>query len=716
MKNIIHFVPGSVILGIVLILLAFASINCVETPLTPVAPTSEIKLEGISIIDLTRTFADFLVKDTTLSRNPDGTSFYKKSESMAPQGIPAIILQTQPSSQQVGVGLFEASGLAPVTSTTTIAQMNLQPLDYPGALPPFVPPFPAQYVSRPGDTINSSSQFDYVAVNSGSLTLKFTNNLPLQLVFNRPIILRNNQLKPFVDTSVVAVFNVGTVDSGGTPNGIINRTSDLAGKILRGSMKFDSISFTTQPRSTPFSLKSTSGISVLFSSSKVIADSASAVIPTQTVASIKDSVLKVDSLTVIKSAVFSKGKIILRLANNLGIDVTAKLTVNEMKQNGASYVLNQTLTAKQTQDILLDFSTISILADLPLRQYGTTVKFSVGITTIDSKGAKKTVTKNDYVKASFIPQDPLVVKSVDGKIAPTLVQINEGIKSGINAADLGDLSAQVALKGMQLTIKLPITGGFPTDYNLSFIAKNSKKNFTNSVQLISAPNSTTFPRINPPATAVIQLSSIPGFDLDGFISGFFPDVPDSFFVRGTFTLDPQDIFAQTNTYQIADTTKVYPSFDLNLPVAVGIKNGVIKEVLPFSKDQVPKDFTKNVGQGTLTFYFYNMLPFKMFFSAKFLGNYNPQTHKADTLLSIAPSDTIQPAAVDKNSGLTTFSTFSKVSVSLNSSQMVQFNNADSLFVRIDMSTSNNGQVVKVRDTDYIRVYAKGDITYTIGKQ
>jgi len=102
-------------------------------------------------------------------------------------------------------------------------------------------------------------------------------------------------------------------------------------------------------------------------------------------------------------------------------------------------------------------------------------------------------------------------------------------------------------------------------------------------------------------------------------------------------LDPQDIFTKTDTYQIYDTTKVYPSFDLNLPVAVGIKNGIITEVLPFSKDQVPKDFTKNIGQGTLTFYFYNMLPFKMSFQANFLGNYNPFTHKGDTLLYIVPA-------------------------------------------------------------------------------
>jgi hypothetical protein len=179
-------------------------------------------------------------------------------------------------------------------------------------------------------------------------------------------------------------------------------------------------------------------------------------------------------------------------------------------------------------------------------------------------------------------------------------------------------------------------------------------------------------------------------------------------------MDPPDIFAQTAVYSIYDTTKVYPSFEIDFPVALGIKNGVMKEVVAFGKEEIPKDFTKSVGQGTLTFYFYNKLPFKMFFHANFLGNYNPQTHKGDTLLFITPSDTIQAAPVDNN-GITTAARFSKSSISLNGAEMVQFNKADSLYIRLDMATSNNGQVVRVRDTDYIRVYAKGDITYTVNK-
>ena len=700
MKNIVSALPRVVLTGCILCLLALVSMNCVDMPLAPLAPMSDIKLEGISIIDITRTFADFLAKDTTLTRNSDGTSSYIKSEPLTPQGIPPLKLQPQPSSQQVGVGQFEVDGFS---RNSTILATTISP-----SLSGTLPGLPAASFPVSGISIDDTS-FDYVKIATGTLTLTIVNNMPVPIDFPNPIVLHNSWTSP-VDNSVIASFSItGTIN----PAGSVTIPAVIDGKLLRGILKTDPVQLHTSGSLSPVTFTSSSGLSISFQSTKLTADSALAVIPAQPVASINDSVLVVDTLTVIQSAVLTKGLIVLRLVNNLGVDVGVNLNIHEMKQNSASYSIHQTLTARQSQDFNLDFSKISIQADPPMRQYGTTVKFSVGITTLDSKGIKKVVTKNDFVQALFIPRDTLVIRSVTGKIQPTIVPVNSGVASGIKGLDLGNLSAKVALKGLQLKMNLPITGGFPTDYHLAFVAKNSKTNVVDSIQLISG-SSGAFPRMNPSTgVTVIQLSN-PEVDIDGFISKFFPEVPDSFFVRGSLTIDPPDIFSQTAVYSIYDTTKVYPSFDMNFPVALGIRNGVIKEVLAFGKQEIPKDFTKAVGQGTLTFYFYNRFPFKMYFHANFLGNYNPQTHKGDTLLFISPSDTIQAASVDVN-GMTTTPTFSKASISLNGAQMVQFNKADSLYIRFDMYTSNNGQVVRVRDTDYIRVYAKGDITYTVNK-
>jgi len=702
MKNIVHALPQGLTAGIVTCLLACTAFHCVDTPLSPVAPMSDIKLEGISLVDITRTFADFLAKDSSFIKNSDGTTSFIKSESLTPQGIPQIKLQPQPSSQRVDVGQF---GVAGFSKNTTILASTISP-----SLSGPVPGVPAGSFPISAVSISDTS-FDYVRIGSGTLTLTIINNMPVPIDFPNPIVLRNTWTNP-IDNSVIASFAIaGTMNPGAS----ISVPAVIDGKLLRGNLTTDPIQLHTSGSLSPVTFTPSSGISIsLQSSTNLVADSAFAVIPSQPVTAINDSVLMVDSLTVIQSAVLTKGLIILRIENNLGIDVGINLDVHELQQNGTNYSINQTLAAKESKDFNLDFSKIIIQAEPPMRQYGTTIKFSVGITTLNSQGTKKVVTKNDYVQASFIPKDSLIVHSVVGKIKPTIVPINTGAVSGVNGTDLGNLSALVKLKGMQLTLKLPITGGFPTDYHLAFIAKNSKHSMIDSILLISSPGNIDFPRIDP--TSGITSIHLGGDVFNNFVSKFFPEVPDSFFIRGFLTLDPADIFAQPNTvYRIYDTTKVYPSFDLNLPTTVGIQDGVVREVLAFGKDQLPKDFTQYVSQGTLTFYFFNKFPVALNFRANFLGNYNPMTHKADTLLVIAPGTSIQAAAVD-NDGNTTAPTFSKLSITLNNAQMIQFNNADSLYVRLDLSTSNNGQIVRLRDTDYIRIYAKGDISYTMGKQ
>jgi hypothetical protein len=702
MKNIVHALPQGLTAGIVTCLLACTAFHCVDTPLSPVAPMSDIKLEGISLVDITRTFADFLAKDSSFIKNTDGTSSFIRSESLTPQGIPQIKLQPQPSSQRVDVGQF---GVAGFSKNTTVLASTISP-----SLSGPVPGVPAGSFPISAVSISDTS-FDYVRIGSGTLTLTITNNMPVPIDFPGPITLRNNWTNP-IDNSVIASFAIaGTMNPGAS----IPVPAVIDGKLLRGILTTDPFQLHTSGSASPVTFTSSSGITIsIQSSTNLIADSALAVIPSQPVTAINDSVLMVDSLTVVQRAVLTKGLIILRIANNLGVDVGINLDVHELQQNGTNYIIHQTLAAKESKDFDLDFSKIIIQAEPPMRQYGTTVKFSVGISTLNSLGTKKVVTKNDFVQASFIPKDSLIVRTVVGKIKPTVVPINTGVASGMNGADLGNLSALVKLKGMELTVKLPITGGFPTDYRLAFIAKNSKNGMIDSIPFISSPGNIDFPRIDP--TGGITSIHLGGDVFNNFVSKFFPEVPDSFFIRGFLTLDPADVFAQPNTvYTISDTTKIYPSFHLNLPVTMGIQDGVVREVLAFGKDQLPKDFTQHVSQGTLTFYFYNKFPVALNFRANFLGNYNPHTHKADTLLVIAPSTSIQAAAVD-NDGNTTAPTFSKVSISLNNTQMIQFNNADSLYVRLDLSTSNNGQIVRLRDTDYIRIYAKGDISYTMGKQ
>jgi hypothetical protein len=703
MKNFVHLLPGAIVWELVLCVLAIVSFSCIDMPLAPVAPMSEIKLEGISLFDITKTYADFTAKDTSLKRNSDGTSSYVKSETVTPQSVPIIKLQSLSTSQRVGVGQFSVDAFS-VNQSFKASTFGLQNGPYP-FLPSITIPLPAI-------PIIDTSDYDYVKIASGLLSLVIINNMPVPIDFPSPIVLRNNWQNP-VDNSDIFSFTIyGSI----YPGDSVTITENIGGKLLRGLLITESIQMHTPGSSVPIILNSSSGVSISFQSTNLIADSALAKIPSQTVASVKDSKFVVDDSTVVQSATFSAGSFIIDFKNNVDVNVGIQLKFNDIVSisSGLNFIIDTVIQAQHSASMLIDAKKWKI--QTTASNLGTTLTYSVNIKTINSAGLKKTVTKNDYLDASFTPRDSLVVKSLTGKIKPTNLNVNIGAGSGIREGDIGKFSAQVALKGLQLTLRLKVKNGFPSDYRLAFIAKNSKKNMIDSIPLISG-SSSAVPRIDPAVeTTVIQLSNIPGIDFDKFMSRFFPDVPDSFFVRGTMTIDPPVIFAQPSAgYRIDDTTTMYPSFDMKFPVVLGIQNGVLSETILFGDQEKQKDITKSISQGTFTFYFTNKLPFKLFVHADLLGNYNHQTNKGDTLLLLTPSDTIQAASVDIN-GYTTTPAYSKATLTLNSSQMEQYNKADSLFIRFDITSSNNGQIVRVRDTDFIRVYAKGDILYTVNKQ
>ncbi len=699
--------------GLFCCLIVGISFHCIESPLDPVAPASQITMQQIPLIDITKYIRDVQGKTPGVTTDSiTGDITYRATQYSAPKGINSIALKMQSSGQQVGVGVFSIASIPTTNSGATLAQMGLSPIDYPGAnstLPGVPPPFPANYISIPGDTLNYSSQFDYVAINSGSLTLQFTNNLPLKIDFNHPLVLRNNQFHPFVDTSWIAVFNFGSVDSFATEP----LTEPLNGKILRAQMKFDSVSFTTEQRSSSFSLKSSNGLSTQFSSTALTADSAAAVIPSQQMISRNDSSVIVDDTVVVKSAAFSAGSFQLQLKNNVGIEVGVHFVVNELLLNNSSFTIDTILQGYTTATWTINGNHFNIQTNPLPSQLGTNLTFSVGIKTIDSKGVKQPITKNDFVRASIIPISPLVVESVTGKIKPQIIPINLGIKSGFS--DISNIKAKITFDYDSLIARFLMTGGFPMDYNLTVFSKlNGNVLSTFSI----ATDNITFKRIYP-GNFIIPISKAPGFN--NFLSNSFPNVPDSFYVVGSVTLDPQDEFTNSNYYTIYDTTKIYPALDVKLPFGAGVQNGIITQMTSFGKDVIPKDFTKAVVNGSITFTVINAIPIQLAFQSRLI-RYDTTGNgvHVDTLLYLPQvsrdsSYTILPAQYNTVNQIVTAPYRTTFTVALNSTDMQNFNQADSMLVRFVINTSNNGSYAKVRSTDSIRVFASGNINYIINK-
>jgi hypothetical protein len=141
--------------------------------------------------------------------------------------------------------------------------------------------------------------------------------------------------------------------------------------------------------------------------------------------------------------------------------------------------------------------------------------------------------------------------------------------------------------------------------------------------------------------------------------------------------------------------------------------------MAFDSAQIPTDFTKNVGQGSVSFTVVNNLPLQMQMKAEFL-KYNKTTHKNDVLFTLPDTSNnntsvmrITPAPVTASTGWASGTTQSISTVTLNSTDMEYFNKTDSIRVSLFNLQSTNGQSVRVLGSNYIRIIGLGNITYTI---
>lgn len=691
-------------LVVVSLALAGAAVQCIETPLEPIMPYTDMQL-NVPIVSLSKTFLDLVHTDTLLHTNPDGTIYFPTSQVLAPQGLQAMDVQPQSAQQQVGVGLFSVNPISVAPQSVTASSIGFPPGTYPLGFPPLTQ-------SIPPITLNLSSQLNFVHIFSGALTIQVKNTLPFPIDFPNGIRLRNNSASP-ADTSVIGQFTfAGQITTGQTASATI----DLAGKLIRGDLRTDSIAIHTPGTSGSTTIGPADGLEFSFGSTSLFADSASAIIPTQPVFTVEDSTLTVDDSVAIQTARFSSGSFVLAVKNNLNISVGVFVRLNDFKSTVTNngFLVRATLSGKDS--LIIPISVDTLYVNTGVAPMGTNLTFSVGITTISSGATKQVVTASDFVRAEFRAGQPLIVHSITGKIKPMLQPVFTAVRSTYKLGEASTkFAAQLSFDSVRVIMRLPITGGFPADYALTLIAKNTKRGLTDSIVL--PPTQSGMRRIYPNSgvpTIVVDNAA----NLNGFLARFFPDLPDSFFVRGNLLLEPPDEFAKPAVYTISDTSKVYPSFDLEFPLKVGIANGHIATTENIFEgnggERIPKEITRSVKSASLNLTITNAMPVQIGVRMNLLG-FDSTLNRRDTLLRIVPSGLIRAATVDQN-GYVVSPMVSKVSFALNNSDIDKLNAADSVYVRFDIATSNNGVLpVRFRTTDYVKVRASGGITYTINK-
>ena len=566
--------------------------QCIESPLAPVAPTSDIQL-SIPLINRTKHLSDFASKDTLLKNSPDGGYIYSSSQSIKPIGIDTLKFTPIAAFQQVNLGVFLIDPPAPFGDT-----LNYE--DITGTVPPPAPtPSPDQTFPLPSIVTTPVSSYENATFQSGTITLSIHNTFPVAIDFPDPIIIKNRKTTAPIDTNVVARLSFAGVSI--QPGKVGTVSASLANVTIQNSFSVPSFRMHTQASSGSVTYTQLSGIEYLVTLSNLAARSAKAIIPSQALLRTQDTVITVDDSVTVQSALFRSGSFDVVFENNTNVNASVSLTIAELqnKTTGVPFSVSATINGNGTVRIPVDASTLKVQSSST--GIGTRLTLSATVGSIASQVPQQ-VNSTDYLRADFQPRSAFVIQSMTGRIKPTPLSISAGA-GGINLGDVSDyFKGNVTLDSVRMALRIWMSGGFPTDYNLHLVAMNRRVSpaRVDSV-VIPPPVGSTIMRIFPAQGNVTQIVLDNSTGLNSFLSHFFPNFPDTFIVRGSAVMNPSDIFPTLQGIQtIYDTTKVYAAVDLTFPLRAGIAGGEVDETVSLTNGQkLGPDVINSVKSGTM---------------------------------------------------------------------------------------------------------------------
>ncbi|MBI2620014.1 MAG: hypothetical protein HYW57_08025 [Ignavibacteriales bacterium] len=692
----------------IFLLVAMVAFQCLELPPSPVAPTFDVQ-GSIPLLDRRFTVADFEGKDEFLSTGPDGGLEYTSSQIFDPIGLGPITVQPKASSQQVELGLFDVEQPSIPTLSFTWDQITG------GAPRPTDSPLPATSFTIPGTAIGPLSGFEYIEFEGGTISLRIQNTLPVPITLPDPILLKNDKISAPVDTNLAASFTFsGQIAADG---GEQTQSANLANVTLQSLLRLPAVSLSTPGSGgQPVTVNPSDGVVIEVTIANAQVRAARATIPSQSVFSFADSTFVVDDSVTISSAFFTSGLFSIVIENNINVEIAVFVRFSELQDRVTSmpFEINPQFTGIETRSIGIDMSTLKLQSLVD--SIGTRATFTVGVSTISNQDSTREVRSTDYVRVSIAPGPPVFVKAVTGRIKPTLISVQTGA-SGFSLGEAAEkFEGEFTFDSLEIALDFSSSSGFPTDYDVWFVARNRKPGSQKIDSLripppVGSVQKRFFPANNQKTSIVLDNTS----GLNTFLSKFFPNLPDTFIVRGTMTVNPPDVYSGPEGNQtIYDTSQVNSSVDITFPVKIGIKNAFVRDSVAINvKDQFPKGMAESSRSGTLFFDIDNGLPLALSFRAFLVGT--PAGFR-DTLLLI-PTDgprIIAPADVDA-SGNVTSSTISRFSISLVGDDLAKFEASDGMLVQLDVETTNGGSVVRVRNTDFVKLRASANLVYTVNK-
>lgn len=405
--------------------------------------------------------------------------------------------------------------------------------------------------------------------------------------------------------------------------------------------------------------------------------------------------------TKFSSIKIESGSMNLRLINNLDLDATITITINNLKNSlGQTFTETRFISRKQTVNILnnyslKDFSLVSLNGS-PTNSVSYKISFIV-----NSTNDVRTIRSTDAI-TGIIDIGELKLKEFSGQLQPKLVTSQ---RSSISF-DLKDLKTklqfqQINFKNPLAQIRLKSTAQFEFKLDGRIEGKNS----LGQKSILGLNSKTLSNPIISPTDSVISINA----DSLSLFFKKFSRFPDSLIVYAGGTINPN-----YKNVVIKSTDQIVGRSIIELPMDLGIQNAELTDSVKVDLSNDDRDKLKDVNSFEAGIKLTNGLPVSITFTGKlyddknnFLTYFPPKYTDQDTVL------TFNGASTDAN-GNVTVKNDQTVKVKAQKTEIDKITKATYMRVRLKINSSSpNNSPVKFRTTDDVQIHAFGSTNYNV---
>ena len=661
--------------------------GCMDKPTDFVAPRYDATL-NFPIYDTTYTINDALKNSSVItvstSQNNLGLLYFNQSNSITTFNVGDNLkiddFNTNFSKQ---IGAVKINNVTPIT-------IGIKVEDWSGFKSGQKIIFP-EITGDVNTGFPKIQQFQSVTLESGSISVTLTNNLPIQTQL-KGITIKNalgGQVVASRPKSNPVILNPGD-------SKVVS--FDLTGKTIEDSLLYIGQIYTPGSGGQAVQLPAGAGTTIKIEFKNLAIASVVAPLPAQKPFS-KSGTVTFDDSTYLEKAVFNSGSFQLTFNNYLDLDIHLQLDLPNLKKaDGTAYSTSLTLNRKQTNKILsipslAGWSLETLTAGTPTNQISYKATISTDATT-DARSLSKTDSISVDIKFSDI-----AFKSVKGKLKPTKFTVS---KTNFDF-DLGDFKNKFSFGAINLNdpsiqIILNSTAQMQLALNGEVLANNNTQSNTLKMNNVT---------INSPGKNVIDLKD---YGLKDFINGFTGSFPNHFEFSGYAIVNPN---YEVGKVSINDS--LYGSVDISIPLDVGIQSGSFKDTVKVDSIGIDDKDIDAIQSATLTLEIKNSVPVSLVFKGAVLdSNTNAELFSLPPAGSSSDKIEIPAPTVDAN-GYVTSPGENVQSIKLTGEQAKQFIHNRKIKISLTLSTppANNNNPVKFRNTDSISIKAYGQVVYRV---